>query len=243
MKRYKSDGMHFTLIELLVVIAIIAILSSLLLPSLKGARDQAKRTICACNLKQLGLIYFSYADEYDSYVLPRYCEGKTLDQAFHGQLIGIQLGMSVTKAGVAPLGADVRFCPVFWNEDTDHTLVSANADRYRTSYLANIQQQYFPSLSSGNGPRGAKLYAAEADKSALLVDAEPNNDGVYCVEKWGSFWLGGSVQATTGIHPGKTVNVLHRDGHVVPMRIEPLGEPARYLVSASSPNWGTTIRK
>ncbi len=43
----------FTLIEVLVVVAIIAVLVAILLPSLSKARDQAKRTVCASNQKQL----------------------------------------------------------------------------------------------------------------------------------------------------------------------------------------------
>lgn len=66
MKRTKG----FTLIELLVVISIIALLVSILMPSLGAAREQAKLVTCSSNLRQLGLAIFMYADEYNNKVPP-----------------------------------------------------------------------------------------------------------------------------------------------------------------------------
>lgn len=61
----------FTLIELLVVISIIALLVSILLPSLGAARKAAETAACSSNLRQFGLALNMYADQADGYFPPR----------------------------------------------------------------------------------------------------------------------------------------------------------------------------
>ncbi len=57
----------FTLIELLVVIAIIAILAAILFPAFSRARENARRASCQSNMKQLGLGFTQYLQDYDEH--------------------------------------------------------------------------------------------------------------------------------------------------------------------------------
>ncbi|HEY3329883.1 MAG TPA: DUF1559 domain-containing protein [Capsulimonadaceae bacterium] len=63
----RNQRKAFTLIELLVVIAIIAILAAILFPVFATAREKARQTSCASNLKQLGLAFVQYEQDFDEW--------------------------------------------------------------------------------------------------------------------------------------------------------------------------------
>jgi len=65
MNQYKHQNKAFTLIELLVVIAIISILAAILFPVFARARENARRSSCLSNLKQIGLGIMQYKQDYD----------------------------------------------------------------------------------------------------------------------------------------------------------------------------------
>ena len=65
----------FTLIELLVVIAIIAILAAILFPVFARARENARRSSCMSNLKQIGLGTLQYTQDYDEKLYPHRFNG------------------------------------------------------------------------------------------------------------------------------------------------------------------------
>lgn len=68
-KQYRKG---FTLIELLVVIAIIAILAAILFPVFARARENARRSSCQSNVKQIGLGFMQYVQDYDEKFPPQF---------------------------------------------------------------------------------------------------------------------------------------------------------------------------
>jgi prepilin-type N-terminal cleavage/methylation domain-containing protein len=103
--RYRPAA--FTLIELLVVIAIIAILAAILFPVFAQARGKARQTMCASNVRQLGLGVLMYAQDFDETLPPvAYIVGQSVEQAG-------SRGVVLWPDLVAPYlkNNDIRRCP------------------------------------------------------------------------------------------------------------------------------------
>ncbi len=86
----------FTLIELLVVVSIIALLISILVPSLGGARRQARQSVCLGQLAQLGVALEIYANQFDGFV-PVIYGGSVKWGEEHGALYQLLIGSGVQE--------------------------------------------------------------------------------------------------------------------------------------------------
>ena len=163
MKTRRRNG--FTLIELLVVIAIISLLVSILIPSLAKARDLARRTVCAANLRSVGIAYQMYVQDHDG-IGP--LQGLFSDifaciqwsQPCNFGCLGIQLGFD-------PLleTPGVLICPddCGGRKTPDDFLVSGPSEAacYTTSYMIN------PEVCSYR-PETLQLYPFNLDPNKLV---------------------------------------------------------------------------
>jgi len=135
----------FTLIELLVVIAIIALLVSLLMPSLRQARDLAKQSICAAHLKQVGTALHMYIPDNEDW-MPGYQEGAWEDPE------GI-LGPD----GVRYRRYNRTVLLTFWHADCSRSTPPRGSDGFLGRYAGGVARGIDSILSCPAPRRGPTL--------------------------------------------------------------------------------------
>lgn len=99
----------FTLVEVLVSISVIAVLMSVLVPSLGKARSQARSLTCMSRVRQFGLAFHGYAHDHDDYAMPTCTNARTF---WWGQLT--PQGVDRTKGLMWPyLAGELRIMGVY----------------------------------------------------------------------------------------------------------------------------------
>jgi prepilin-type N-terminal cleavage/methylation domain-containing protein/prepilin-type processing-associated H-X9-DG protein len=212
----------FTLIELLVVIAIITILASILFPVFGRARENARRSSCQSNLKQIGIAILQYTQDYD-------------DRLPTGQSFDIQLGsLTGERPWHTTLQPYIKSVQIFKCPSNTSTgfvartaTVAGGPDTYPRSYICNgTGTVVATNLANFGGARpmnrvsranevGVSLARIKSPTELILVGEHPDRGDP-------DFWDLAQIQFQS--HLGMT-NFLFADGHVKSMKPIATGTP------------------
>mgnify|MGYP000874956259 CR=1 FL=1 len=205
---------NFTLIELLVVIAIIAILAAMLLPALSNARSKAKQISCTSNLKQLGLSFNQYAQEYSDW-LPPYYQGSSGTDRWHWTSTMIVYGGAAGKTFLCPGMAedsygDYRRATGEWvSQPANYNKTFAKHPAY------GMANSFIKSVDSDNVHSAPKINKIRKPSGvALLMDAYYTSNtarGYFILAK---LWTVSTSYAMVDNRHLNGANVLFIDGHV-----------------------------
>jgi prepilin-type N-terminal cleavage/methylation domain-containing protein/prepilin-type processing-associated H-X9-DG protein len=208
-KMKKRTG--FTLIELLVVVAIIAVLISLLLPALGMARKSAKSIACGANLKQIGMAFQYYGNDYNNYIPPGWGDAQDSgEDSVYQRGTGwfLQLGKYLDYDHVdAYYNANsdsLRFNPFACPEVPDFTFGSCYAMPWwlSTTWVQQGKKEY------------CRIDSLESPSMTIaLLDFYPH----ICIADWWLSSLGGvmtDLETRRLLRHGSTDNFLMLDGHV-----------------------------
>jgi prepilin-type N-terminal cleavage/methylation domain-containing protein/prepilin-type processing-associated H-X9-DG protein len=163
----------FTLVELLVVISIIALLISLLLPALRQARSSAKAIQCLSNMRQIGLAFQQYANNYHDFV-PYNFGVPTSNDRWHF-LLAREIGLDMNQTSIGMIDGSYGvfkgspiLCPSYGETDQIQGI----------TYAAN-----YGFVTVGPPPQ---VPARTVDlKPSTFLSVDSNTGHVYSPNNWG----------------------------------------------------------
>ncbi len=223
----------FTLVELLVIIAIIAILAAILFPVFARARENARRSSCQLNLKQIGLGALQYAQDYD----------ETLFRSFYGPNQAI-----AATADSDPVDYYKWMDAIFPYVKSEQVFVCPSDPLMKYAFRSGknygsygLNGAYGAGPDTTTPPRSSKDYLvrlSQMQAPATTVWFTDNNNAALPPNTGGSqgfFWA--TTPPAIGVGPTglrqlqniverhlDTTNVLFCDGHVKAMKLDTLAK-------------------
>lgn len=224
----------FTLIELLVVIAIIAILAAILFPVFARARENARRSSCLSNMKQIGLGLMMYTQDYDE-KYPLYAfKDASLTWKFSWASV-IYPYVNSTQVFICPSAVQTGYCYP--------TLMQVNSYQYAGSYGYNYA--YFGTWATSTRPTVTSLAAvnspsetiAIAESTALQVTSIVYPPSIWSNPATTCGYVSGEFEKQLATRHFDGTNITFADGHVKWLKKSALVGPAGCTGAACDVLW------
>lgn len=197
----------FTLIELLVVIAIIGILAAILFPVFSRARENARRSSCQSNMKQIGLGILQYKQDYDEkHPLVFWNSGWKPSNSYVYTAIYPYVKSTQIYRCTSNTGGGIPFSP-------DANNLATNAASPVTQYTTNT---YINNAGTSAAPMPVSdAIIPEPSTTIMMVDMTNNNTARNAViDSWGFVISTDPTVQRQGFLHLEGANYLYIDGHV-----------------------------
>lgn len=246
MNQLKPKRTAFTLIELLVVIAIIAILASILFPVFARARENARRTSCLSNLKQIGLGIMMYTQDYDEKYPMQFYNTSYSNSAtpVAGRYLQTQAGMPGAHFQIGDTSHGVLGHFITWMDLTFPYVKSIQIFKCPSSTDAEYYPDYM--LSAAFGGMRKSIYGVtssstsmaaieRASTTVMLWETAQSTNGVTYEPRYGYLGSGGNIPRWPESHKMhlEGMNLVFGDGHAKWMSYQSIAAQTGPYISGS----------